>query len=198
MIVHGNPVCPAIFEARRCDGNSKRCGNRDAITAPPVDAVNGFPVEAMWTPSTQLGTAMAMGCTVTGMTTATRRTEMFRPMAAMRAPPGMTWPKMTAPTASSKATRTPRRDLRNSRRVVGRKPRQIPRHHFARGRRRAHHVGQCRRAGGPARSSDDQAAIDPTGHRQSIPRGCRHRDRPARCSTEIGKHRVRNPQRLAC
>jgi hypothetical protein len=198
MIVHGNPACRAIFEARRPDGNSERCHNRDAITALPVDAVSGFPVEAMWTPSTQLGTAMAMGCTVTAMTTATRRTEMFGPMAAMHAPPGMTWPKMTAPTASSKATRTARRDLRNSRRVLGRKPRQIPRHHFARGRRRAHHVGECRRTGGPARSSDDQAAIDPTGNRQSIPRGCRHRDRPASRCTGIDKHRVRSRMRLAC
>jgi len=133
VIVHGNPACRAIFEAHRSDDNSERCGNRDAIAALPVDAVSGFPVEVKSTPSTLFGTAMAMGCTVTGMTTATRRTEMFfRPMAAMRAAPGMTWPKMTAPTASSKTTRAARRDLRNSRRVLGREgPLRKYEHRFA-------------------------------------------------------------------
>jgi hypothetical protein len=61
MIVRRNQACCTNFGACRWDHNSKRCGNRDAITDRPVDAVDGFPVELRSTPSMLFGTTMAMG-----------------------------------------------------------------------------------------------------------------------------------------
>jgi hypothetical protein len=63
--------------------------------------------------SALLEVAAAMVDAVAGVTVATRRARVCYMAAAMRAAPDLTRPTLAGSTASSKASRTVRRDLRN-------------------------------------------------------------------------------------
>ena len=92
---------------------SSRCVTAIPILA--IAAVDDDPVLAWQMPSMLLETATAMISAVAGVTAATRRTGVFRAMAAARATADMTRPKLAGSTAWPKATHTVRCELRNSR-----------------------------------------------------------------------------------